>query len=145
MHTSATDASKSALLASLRHDTYLMLRPSPIDGVGVFAVRDIPKGCRDMFSAPDPSEQWISVSHDEVALLPEHARALVENYCLFDETHFFVPARGFKQMDLVCYLNHGDEPNVVSIDDGEAFEALRDIRAGEELLVDYGEIVDSTE
>ena len=48
-------------------------------------------------------------------------------------------------MDLVNFLNHSDEPNVMSINDGEYFEALRDILAGEELLIDYGEIVDGEE
>jgi SET domain-containing protein len=38
-------------------------------------------------------------------------------------------------------LNHADIPNIISINDGDYFEAVRDIKAGEELLVDYGEIV----
>jgi SET domain-containing protein len=48
-------------------------------------------------------------------------------------------------VDLVIYLNHSDTPNVISVNDGEYFEAIRDIAAGEELLVDYGTIVDSKE
>jgi len=132
------------LLADLRDASYVMLKPSPIAGVGVFAIRDIPKGCRDMFSKPDPDEKWVSVPRRDIDTLPDHARQLVENYCLYDEHHYFVPERGFTKMDLVCFLNHADTPNVMSIDDGAWFEALRDIRAGEELFVDYGEIVDDT-
>jgi SET domain-containing protein len=30
----------------------------------------------------------------------------------------------------------------MSINEGDDFEALRDIQAGEELFIDYGEIVD---
>lgn len=119
-----------------------MLRPSPIEGVGVFAIADIPKGCRDMFSRPDASDQWISVPRADVESLPPHARFLVENYCLYDAQHYFVPEHGFTKMDLVCFLNHSDTPNVMSIDDGAYFEAIRDIAVGEELLVDYGDIVD---
>jgi SET domain-containing protein len=48
-------------------------------------------------------------------------------------------------MDLALYLNHSDTPNIRSIDDGDYFEALQDIPAGTELLVDYGTIVDSKE
>ena len=95
-----------------------------------------------MFSAPSPSDQWIKVSRADVDALPAHARFLVENYCLYDEQHYFVPEHGFTKMDLVCFLNHSDTPNVRSIDDGQYFEALREIVVGEELLVDYGEIVD---
>ena len=133
---------RQQLLSALRRDTYVMLRPSPIEGIGVFAICDIPAGCRDMFGKPDPPEHWIAISRAEVESLPAHARMLVENYCLYDEHQYFVPRHGFKTVDLACFLNHSDAPNVVSIDDGDYFEASRDIRAGEELLVDYGEIVE---
>ena len=39
---------KEELLKELGTNTYLMLKPSPIEGIGVFAIRDIPKGCRDI-------------------------------------------------------------------------------------------------
>jgi SET domain-containing protein len=32
-------------------------------------------------------------------------------------------------------------PNIISVNDGDYFEALREIKAGEELYLDYGEIV----
>ena len=62
-----------------------------------------------------------------------------------DDENYFVPDYGFKKMDLVNFLNHSDAPNVISINDGEFFEAIRDIKTGEELLIDYGEIVDGEE
>ena len=108
----------------------------------MFAIADIPKGCRDMFGKPDPAEHWVAIPRDDVAGLPAHARHLVENYCLYDNEQYFVPEDGFKKMDLVCFLNHSDAPNVMSIDDGAYFEAMRDIADGEDLFVDYGAIVD---
>ena len=131
---------KSALLKELSENTYVTLRPSSIAGIGVFALIDIPKGQRGLFSR-DTSE-WIKISKEEIAVLPEHSRFLVENFCLFDEENYFVPEYGFKMMDLVVYLNHADEPNIMSINEGEDFETLREIKAGEELFVDYGEIVE---
>ena len=129
------------LLATLRNDSYVMLRPSPIAGIGVFAIANIPKGCRAMFSAPEPAAHWIGLARADVEALPAHARHLVENYCLYDNEQYFVPEHGFKKIDLACFLNHSDTPNVMSIDDGAYFEAMRDIADGEELLVDYGDIV----
>ena len=134
---------KETLLNELANNCWVMLRPSPVEGVGVFAIRDIPKGCRDMFGKPDPAAEWITVSRAEVDALPAHAQFLVGNYCLFDEDHYFIPAAGFKKMDLSLFLNHSDTPNIISINDGDYFETLRDIRAGEELLIDYGGIVDA--
>lgn len=134
---------KEALLKQLTHATYVMIKPSPLHGIGVFAIRDIPQGTKNIFS--EGVGDWIKVSREEVAALPTASRDLIENHCLFDEDFYFVPDYGFKLVDLVIYLNHSDTPNVASINDGEFFEALRDIKEGEELLVDYGTIVDSTE
>jgi SET domain-containing protein len=134
---------KEALLKDLQQDTYVMIKPSPLHGIGVFAIRDIPKGTRDLFS--QGVGEWIKLTIAEVEALPKHSRDLVENHCLFDEDHYYVPDYGFKLVDLVVYLNHSDTPNVISINEGEFFEAIRDITAGEELLLDYGTIVDCAE
>ena len=131
---------KEQLLNQLHADTYVMLKPSPVHGIGVFAIRDIPKGCRTIFS--QGVGEWIKLSFAEVEQLPEHSRNLIETYCLYDDENYFVPDYGFKLMDLVLYLNHSAEPNVASVNEGEYFEALKDIKIDEELLVNYGSIVE---
>lgn len=133
---------KEELLLELSNNTWVMLKPSPIEGIGVFALRDIPKGCRNMFCKPDDADEWITVSKNEIETLPVHAQFLVGNYCLYDEENYFVPAQGFKKIDLSLFLNHSDEPNIISINDGDYFETTRDIKEGEELVIDYGEIVE---
>lgn len=134
---------KQALLKQLAESTYVMIKASPVHGIGVFAIKDIPKGTQDIFS--QGIGEWIEVSKEEVEALPKHSRDLVENHCLFDEKNYFVPDYGLKLVDLVIYLNHSDVPNVMSINDGERFEAIRDITVGEELFLDYGTIVDGEE
>lgn len=131
---------KEELLQELSQETFVALRPSPVHGIGVFAIADIPKGCRTIFSKNVGS--WIRLPIADVEQLPEHSRSLIETYCLYDEASYFVPDYGFKVMDLVNYLNHSSSPNVASVNDGEYFEALTDIPAGTELLVNYGEIVE---
>jgi SET domain-containing protein len=123
---------KDQLLNQLAHHTYIMIKPSALHGIGVFALRDIAKGQRGLFSTG--IGEWIPVSKKEVALLPQHSIDLVENY--------FIPNYGFKVMDLVNFLNHSETPNIISINDGEDFETITHIAAGEELLINYGEIVD---
>ena len=134
---------KEVLLSQLRNETYAMLKSSPIHGIGVFAIRDIPKGCRDIFSAG--VGDWIKLPIAEVELLPAHSRELIETYCLFDKDNYYVPDYGFKVMDLVNYLNHSYTPNIISVNDGEEFEAITDIAAGEELLINYGHIAEGIE
>ena len=130
------------LLRELRDEMYITLRPSPVHGIGVFAIRPIPKGCRTIFSRS--SENWIRLPIAEVEQLPDYSRNLVETYCLYDETHYYVPDYGFKMMDMVNYLNHSSTPNIRSVEDGSFFEAIEDIPAGTELLVDYNTIVETS-
>lgn len=131
------------LLHRLRNQTYITLKNSAVHGIGVFAIRHIPKGCRDIFSKDQ--DEWIKLPIKEVELLPEHARNLIEAYCLFDNENYFVPESGFKTIDPVIYLNHSSEPNIRSLNDGEVFEALTDINTGQELLVNYEHIADGME
>jgi SET domain-containing protein len=133
---------KQELLKELSQNSYVMLKPSPVAGIGVFAICDIPKGCRNMFTPPNPNDQWITLSKKEIEALPTHAKHLVTNYCLFDDDeNYFVPAEGLKKIDVSLFINHSDTPNIISINDGDYFEAKRDIKTGEELFLDYGEIV----
>ena len=134
---------KEKLLNQLQQETYVMIKPSPLHGIGVFAIRDIPKGTKNIFS--EGFGEWIKISKLEVDALPKHAKDLIENHCLFDDADYYVPEYGFKLLDLVIYLNHSDQPNIISLNEGAYFQAIRDIKEGEELLVDYGTIVESTE
>jgi SET domain-containing protein len=131
---------KEDLLHELSNNTWIMIKPSGTHGIGVFAVKDIPKGCREMFSKA--MGEWATISRKEIDELPPHAKDIVENYCLYDEENYFVPALGFKMMDLSLFINHSDTPNIISVNDGEYFETIKEIKKGEELFVDYGEIVD---
>jgi SET domain-containing protein len=127
------------LLNELRNETFVMLQPSPIHGIGVFAICDIAEGCKNIFSKN--IGEWIKISIAEVELLPAHSKELIETYCLYDDENYYVPDYGFKVMDLVNYLNHSNTPNIISVNDGEYFQAIRNIKKGEELFVNYGDIV----
>jgi SET domain-containing protein len=134
---------KEELLKELQQETYVTLKPSSIHGIGVFAICDIPKGCRDIFSKE--TGDWIKLSISEVEQLPAHSRDFVETYYLYDEEQYFIPAHGCKIMDMANYLNHSHTPNIISVMDGKWFEAIRDIKIGEELFVNYEEIVEGVE
>ncbi|MBS1928368.1 MAG: SET domain-containing protein [Chitinophagaceae bacterium] len=131
---------KEDLLNELKYHSKVMLKPSPIHGIGVFAIAPIWKGEKDIFSKN--SQQWLGINDAELATLPQHAIRLIENYCLYDKDQYFVPEEGFKILDLVVFLNHSSTPNIQSLDDGLQFEAIRDISIGEELCIDYGSIVE---
>ncbi len=133
----------SKLLDQLKNQTKIALKSSPIHGIGVFAIQPIPKGSQDIFLKG--TSNWIEVPIKEVELLPAHSRSLIETYCLFDEKNYFVSEHGFNMIDPVIYLNHSSKPNIVSVNDGNDFEALHDITPGEELLINYSEIAEGLE
>ncbi len=132
---------KQSLLNLLNYQTLITLQPSTTHGIGVFALVDIPTGTNNLFS--NDKSEWIHLSTKEVEALPQQSKALIENFCLYDTEGYFVPEYGFMMMDLSVYLNHSDTPNLISINDGEKFEVIKDIKAGEELFIDYGTIVEA--
>jgi SET domain-containing protein len=134
---------KQELLHELQHETFIALQASGIHGIGVFAICDIPKGCKTLFSKNTGG--WIELSFAEVEHLPDHSRNFVETYYLYDQKKYFIPDHGCKVMDMANYLNHSHSPNIVSVNEGEYFETLRDILKGEELFINYGEIVNGLE
>ena len=134
---------KAQLLHELTNEMQIALQASPIHGIGVFAITDIPKGCKTLFSKN--TGDWIPLSFEEAEQLPMHVKEFIETYYLYDDKNYFIPDHGCKVMDMANYLNHSSTPNIISVNEGEYFETLREITKGEELFVDYGEIVEGTE
>ena len=122
------------------NETYVMLQPSPIHGIGVFAVRDIPKGVRNLFSKHH--EEWVRLTLEEVETLPAYSKKLIETYCVSDNEYYYIEKTGFKKMDIVCFLNHSDAPNLIPVNNGEFFETTADIVCGEELFLNYADLFD---
>ena len=57
---------KEALLNELANTTYVMIKPSPLHGIGVFAIRDIPKGTSNIFSKGTVVEKYFKVEPDKI-------------------------------------------------------------------------------
>lgn len=113
---------------------YTRLRPSPIHGVGVFAIRRIKKGTY-VFPGDEEPMRWVKAK--TLKGLPKEVRRLYEDFCVIkDGGKSYGCPRNFNVMTVGWYLNESKTPNVAS-DAKCEFYALRDIKAGEELTVDY--------
>jgi SET domain-containing protein len=116
---------------------FCRIKASPIHGVGVFAIRPIPKG---VF----PMREFVEGQFGEASVesiqgdpnIPESVKKLVVDMCPEHDGIYDIPMFGINGIGISYYLNHSATPNMGE-DDGN-FYALRDILEDEELTVDYG-------
>lgn len=109
-------------------------------GVGVVAIRDIPKGT-DPFKNCDPHGDVLEIKQEELEAseAPEESKQLVRDFCALQDGVYFVPDYGIDAIDKSYFLNHSGTPNMETRDDGEVFVTARAIKKGEELVADYGQ------
>ncbi len=102
------------------------LAPSSIDGLGLFAAEDIPKG----------TITWEFYPEIDIVL---------EEFCLTKVQFEFVTKYAFQDKQLGKWIlsadddrftNHSDNPNTGPLPDGRMV-ALRDIKRGEEITSNY--------
>jgi uncharacterized protein len=103
------------------------------NGVGVFAIRDIPQGT-PLFMGDVGGTVAIPVSEVE-AIADEEVRRMYTDFCPVVNDCFVAPT-DFNQITMGWYLNHSAEPNVAALKDLR-FIASRFIPKGEELVSDY--------
>ena len=115
------------------HDeVYARIGRSRIHGVGVLAIRDIPRGTW-LFRGEDEHVVW--VRRARIRRLPPELRKLYTDFGMAWGERIGVP-RTLNMLSVGWYLNHSYRPNVEADEDGR-FHALRRIRKGEELTADY--------
>jgi len=103
-------------------------------GIGVFAISDIPFGT-DVFGADD-AETVIVEKTNTLVLRPE-IRKLYHDFCVLKNGTYECPV-SFNSLTVSWYLNTSETPNVQP-DSELHFKAIRDIKAGDELLANYDE------
>jgi hypothetical protein len=124
---------------------YTRLRPSRVDksGVGVFAIRPIPKGTA-LFENDNEEMVWI-LEKDRPTGSPE-LRKLYEDFAVVRAGRYGCPP-SFNRLTMAWFLNEpkrGDRPNVGCDAQSYDFFALRNIKTGEELTVDYSKYSESS-
>jgi SET domain-containing protein len=110
------------------------LGQSPIEGTGLFAAEPILAGTVTWRFMPGFDQLFTA---DQIADLPDIARAAVENY-----TYLHAPSGLYVYcLDNARFMNHADDANTAGVHSDGGIEgydvATRDIAEGEELTCDY--------
>lgn len=117
----------------LNNSVWATIKPSKINGVGVFAIRNIPKDTVITENTIDSESVNLFYPIDEEDfnnILPE-IQDIILDRMLYKEDEFFMVANPNAEVLLQSFMNHSSLPNT----NGRV--TLRDIKAGEELTEDY--------
>ncbi len=109
---------------------YCRLAPSNIHGVGIFAIKNIPKGINP-FDCSYMAQKAITINKDKIKN-PEILTLLHDYHPTADITKQIVSDFP-NQLIWSNYVNYTDNPNIELLENGE-WSTLRDIEKGEELL-----------
>ena len=113
---------------------YVRLKPSPIHGVGVFAIRKIPEGT---YPFENEKSGLIWIKKNDIVNLSKELLNLYKDFCIIrNNGELFGGPRNFNNLTSAWYVNHSSTPNL-GCDDKYNFYALRTILIDEELTVDY--------
>lgn len=114
----------------LNDSVILKLAPSDVHGIGLFAMRDIKK---DTNLYTDAIPRAFDLPYKKFSKLrPDVREELVSHWPRISEDKAFL----YPDCKRSSYINHSDNPNY----DLDTDQAIKDIKAGEEILADYKKI-----
>jgi hypothetical protein len=127
---------RTQIINSILNNCNVRLQPSAVcDGVGVFAITDIPIGTtlfRDVHSDTE------YIEFDEISNIPEVVLNYLISMCNSDETGIYL-SRTVNNINITYFVNHSDTPNVEHDLIHDEYRVIRRIAAGEEILCVYNE------
>lgn len=133
---------KKLLLKNLQNDTYCRIGLSKIHGVGIIAIKPIPKNTNPFYITGRKciSYKTIELTDKEVKILPTVVQKLVNDFIGKENNIYSIPSNGFNSLDISFYLNNSKNNNLDIIETKckyMEFVTNRDIEIGEELTIDY--------
>ena len=135
---------KKDLLDFLGNKFYCRVKPSKIEGVGVFAIKDIPERTNlfEAYSAPRNDtlhERWYAYPTKEIKRLDKEIRKLIHDFCGENNGKVAISSNMLKDIEGGCVylLNHSEKPNIKCLYPEGTYVTLRKIEKGEELCFNY--------
>lgn len=138
---SVKDGMKEKLILNKLEKIYCKLAPSKIHGIGVFAIKTIPKGTnpfKDSYMAQDS----ILIKKSKIGC--EKIKSLLNDYHpnSTEGDEYQIVSQYPNQLLWTNYINYSDTPNVILRENGE-WETVVEIKEGEEILENPKEFFDA--
>ncbi len=127
---------KNNIIKNLKN-TYCRLKSSKINGVGVFAIKDIPKN-KNPFQGIK-KQNWYEFKVSDFKNFNKEILEMIDNFFVIEKNNkVLIPEFGLNGMDISFFFNHCKNPNLKTTNGGSTFLTLKKIKKGEELTVSYG-------
>ena len=136
---------KKALIKNLKEDVYCRIKPSKKHGVGVFAIKDIPKNVNPFLHTNNKciKSKIINISQDEIKSIPNEVKKMIDDFYHKENGIYGIPYKGLNANDISFYMNTSSKPNIGFESDDKCsmivFKSLRKIQKGEELFINYND------
>lgn len=134
---------KAKLLKHLKNDIYCRIGISKISGVGVIAIRDIPKGVDPFRNLSQEKERIIELNDNDLKNIDENVVTLIQDFFGSSGGKHDVLYSGPNDINISFYLNHSNNPNIDIVDKSGnkylSFVTNRIIKKDEELTINYAE------
>ena len=121
------------LILEAYNDVYCKIAPSDIHGVGVFAVKDIPKNVVIFRSVYD----FVKINKKFLSRISPNVAKLYKRFFISDEDNIWIPKSGLNNINISFYLNHSENPNVIWSHEYKLFISKVPILENTELTVNY--------
>ena len=118
---------------------YVRLQPSKIHGVGVFAIKNIPKNFTVFKSTCSYKKPPINL----LSNLSEAEKDYYFDFFVREDDCIYLPSIPAQTIDISFFMNHDStNPNVKYDYDLDSFITLKPIKVGAELVYDYSSVED---
>ena len=139
---------KLKIIDNLKNNVYCRIKRSKIHGVGVVAIKNIPKNINPFQNLKKRNEnEYIDINKNDLNDLSKDVIKMLDDYLGINEDNTYsIPINGLNTLDISFFMNHSENPNISiknvinndnNIDTYIDFITNREIKNLEELLINY--------
>ena len=127
---------RTKTLSDLRDNTYCRLQCSDINGIGVFCIKAIPYNTNPFGHLGCAWENRAVIPVESATDIDSNVKKFMDDIYPLVNDEYHITAT-LNRMTVGFYMNHSDDYNMFWDDSVGEFWSVRDINAGEELVIDY--------